>query len=195
MLSNIFTISSEWALMTWVVEQVREAVRRRRRNRFFFLDALVQERLTNACKGYDVPADLPDGEAVPITPLQALFRGDLATLTEGCTPNTIHKCLADALKEQIKHASTGSWTFASARAPTLAATVRIRWFRDPERPKYTHSILLLDFEQYDAVPTAILQQIASIPAFDDEASEEARANWEATYSRAAREAQEWTRRL
>src|SRR5262245_46989840 len=100
--------------MTWVVEQVREVMRRRRRDRFFFLNALVQERLAEARKGCDVPVSLPEGEALLIHPLQALFRGDLdlATLTEGCTPGTVHQRLADALHEQIKHHTTGSWTFA-----------------------------------------------------------------------------------
>ena len=139
--------------MTWVVEWVREVARRWRRDRFFLLNAVVEEHLANACKGWDVSVELPDGQAFLITPLQALFRGDpdLATLTEECTPDTIHQRLASALKEQIKHHTTGSQIIAAARAPTLACTMRIRWCYNPNRPKYMQSELLLEFRQYAPV--------------------------------------------
>jgi hypothetical protein len=195
-LDNVFTVASEWDLVTWVVGQVREVMRRRRRDRFFFLKALGEEKLAEAYKGCDIPISFPEGEALLIHPLQALFRGDLdlATLTEGCTPGTVHQRLADALKEHIKHHTTGSRIIASERAPTLSCTVRIRWFRDPQRPKNKYSWLLLDFRQYDDVPPTAIEQIAHIPALDD-SSEEARTSWEATYGQAAREAQAWQRRL
>jgi hypothetical protein len=211
-LDNFFTVSSEWALMTWVVERVPEVVRRWRRDRFFFLDALVQERLTNVCTGWteaDFVVDLPDGKGLLPTPLHTLFRGnlDLAMLTKGCTPDTIHQRLVDALKEQLKHYTTGSQIIASARAATLSCTVRIRWCYEPKRRKHMQSELLLEFQQYALVSEHELQRL-SAPPFEEpspkaypsweawqDAVRAAWQAWDAAYGHAARQAQEVQRRL
>jgi hypothetical protein len=49
-------------------------------------------------------------------------------------------------------------------------------------------VLLVEFRQYAAVPTAALQQLATIPAFDDTVSDEAKRAWHATYGQAAAQA-------
>jgi len=207
-LDNVFTVASEWALMTWVVKQVREVVRRRRRDPFFFLDALVWERITDACTGDVDVVDLPDGDVLLFNPLQALFHQQpVDELIEGCTPDAGIKHLADALKGQSKHSSTGSQVIASARAPTLACTVRIRWFYDPKRRKHMQSELLLEFRQYAPVSEDELAGL-QVPPYEDplpqaypsweawqDAVRTAWQAWDAKYGQAARQAREAQRRL